>query len=187
MNKRGSGNYQYKMKLESRNKIIHALTDGDRHQYSEILEQTKISPPILAKHLKELKKDHLIEKQEDENDFRKVYYKATPFLMEIFLQLELTNSSWEDIKNEYFEKKDLSLAIKRIGYFANVFMLKALEFLNNAESHSIKSDTLQTFLELFLWESYNSITLKFVNFCLENKILETTNFLEVTKKVLETE
>ena len=185
MSKKGFGNYQSQEKRANRNKILEVLKDGQQHQYSEILNKTKLSRRIVSKHLKELKRKQLIDREESKDDLRLKYYKTTPTFTELYFQANIIDSSWLDIKNEFTQTRDLSLAITRINYFANFCMIKILLHIQNKEIDFNSPDTLETFLEFFLWNLYQTLTLNLVTLCIDSKILNEINLVEITKKLME--
>lgn len=69
-----------KTKKENRDRILEILTSVDLISATRLRQKSRLSPPVFAKHMKELlTKEKLIGIKTDENDHRKRYY----FLKEI--------------------------------------------------------------------------------------------------------
>lgn len=179
------GNYQSELKRANRHKILAVLKDGKKHQYSEVLNSTKLSRPILAKHFRDLQNKHLIEKEESKEDFRVVFYKATPILNSLFFQEDYIKAGWDDTKNRFLETKDLSSAIKDINLLTNSSLVIAFTDIQQKKFDISKSEDVETFLELFAWSTYENLTLNLVNLCVTNNLVESINLGEVAKKLAE--
>ena len=63
--KTGSGYYQQHLQDQAQKQVFLALTDKGWHRYSEIKKKTKMSSATLSKHLRELKKLGVLEKEVD--------------------------------------------------------------------------------------------------------------------------
>ena len=149
--------WQTEQKNKNRESIIQVLNDGQQHQYGEILKKTKLSRPILAKHIKELLKNHLIEKKEGEQDFRTVYYKATPRLM---LALEIRSTTEQEkhnIERIILNPKKTTLdVLDQLSTKINDNILLTLKLIK--ENKDISPESLDLILALFVWQPYKVLT-----------------------------
>jgi DNA-binding MarR family transcriptional regulator len=185
MSKKGLGNYQTKEKSANRNKILGVLKDGKSHQFSEILNVTKMSRRILAQHLRELRNKQLVEKEEDKDDFRLKHYRASATLRSMFSQAELINAGLIDIANLFLKTRDLSLAIKGINALTNANMIIALSNIQSKNLDVTNPENIENFLELFVWSTYENLTLNLVNLCITSNLINDIDFEEVAKKLAE--
>jgi DNA-binding MarR family transcriptional regulator len=182
------------MKLRFKNIriIVDSINDKQWHQYNEILQKTRLSRPILANHLKEMRQKHLIEKKEGDQDYRKVYYKATPTLNAILEQTKQAEYIENKIIKDFSETKELSFALLEIA-FANVgSMLWAFKNFKIRNIDIADPEAVRFFLELFVFDFYEAFMLRLtklgINFIDEIDVEQASNILLQTindmKKVI---
>jgi len=176
---RGMGELQAKDKISNRWKILNVLRDGGWHQYKEIKEETDLSPPILAKHFKELRR--LIEKKEGEEDNRETYYKANPALMSAFFQMDLTSAEWEDIEEQFLKSKDLSFALEQLNMTSNLNIIMALANIKSKNFDIGNLEAVQLFFETFVFSPYEILVSRLVN--ASRKVIDDIDLNQVMKEV----
>jgi DNA-binding transcriptional ArsR family regulator len=152
------GNWQTEQKNANRLKVIGVLSDGQQHQFGEILEKTKLSRPILTIHLKELLRKGLVEKKEGEKDSRTTFYKATPTLMSGVYQTMLTAASCSDIKREFSKTRDLSKALEMVDGSSDMNLLTAFANFKTQNLDFSDRDVVRSYLDIFVWEPYKILT-----------------------------
>lgn len=102
--------YQKWKKQESEQRIINALSDGDK-SYSELLNLTNLSKPILSERLKSLENKDKIECVPDKKTKRFLYHLKMERLDELEMSLVLLHKFSESVLN-YLETlaKDPSIS-----------------------------------------------------------------------------
>ncbi|MGD0029480.1 MAG: winged helix-turn-helix domain-containing protein [Candidatus Bathyarchaeia archaeon] len=175
---RGMGELQTKDKIHNRWKILHVIRDGEWHQYKDIKKETDLSPPILAKHLKELRR--FIEKKEGEEDNRETYYKANSALMSAFFQMDLTNAEWEDIEEQFLKSKDLSFALEQLNTATNLNIIMALTNIKSKNFDIGNPEVVQLFFETFVFSPYEILVSKLVE--ASKKIIDDIDLNQVMKE-----
>lgn len=175
---RGMGELQTKDKIHNRWKILNILRDGEWHQYKNIKEEAHLSAPILAKHLKELRR--FIEKKEGEEDNRETYYKANPTLMSAFFQMNLTNAEWEDIEEQFLKSKDLSFALEQLNITSNLNIIMALVNIKSKNFDIGNPEVVQLFFETFVFSPYEVLVSRLVN--ASRKVIDGIDLNQIMKE-----
>jgi hypothetical protein len=151
---------QARTKLENRQNILKVLTDNQWHSYKEIYEKADISNVTLSEHLKELKP--LLDKRKDASTNRRSrQYKIKPLFALILANGLVIDVAGKEIKQQIQSEKDFALALKSINGITDSLLTATLYILAN-ENYRDDSEVIKLVLETFVWESYKSLTWKFV-------------------------
>jgi len=95
---------------ETKKKILHLLAIKER-TWKELKEETNLSDPVLAKHIKELLKMNLITEKIDPNDRRRKIYRLAP-------------NSLESLKDELISFNLFIWLLSNINEYAKVYSKK---------------------------------------------------------------
>ena len=161
---KGMGKIQTTTKLENRKNILKVLIDNQWHSYKEIREKANISNVTLSEHLRELKP--LIDKKKDVSSNRlSALYKIKPLFALILSKEIITEVAWKEMEEQFLKGQDFKSGLKSvlesINAITNKFLTATLYILANKDFRD-DSEVIYLLLETFVWDSYKTLTWKFV-------------------------
>jgi hypothetical protein len=178
-------NHNTALANQARASLLRVLSDGNWHQAKDLKSETHISSRTIYKKLEQLKPFCDKETREEGKLKPTVYYRANPTLMRIIFQTKYSESAWQDIREQFLETKDFAKALKTIDTLTHKTLIMAFLDIQNKTFNATNPEMLELFLESFVWNTYQQLTLSLADICINAKIINEINFVEVAKKLME--
>jgi DNA-binding transcriptional ArsR family regulator len=180
---RGMGEYQTSKANKARLAILNILMDGGWHQYKDLKEKAKLSNPTLSKHLKEFIEG--LEKKEDDQDSRVIYYRMKQGLLASIVSLRKTFAEMRSQKEVLQSTKDPLLVMEQINYNNSFVLLSMLKLLKEERFKNEMEEglyaTINFVLEIFVWQTYKALTASLMDET--KKIINDVNFERLEKRM----
>lgn len=170
--------------LEARTKILEVLFDGKWHQTKDLKVETKVSSKTLYKHLDALA--NFIEKRvEPKENLPKapVYYRATPTLLALKFESELTAASMKDIIKNLSNPKELVPFLKVINMLNNFQILVVLETIQKSNLKFSDTKQISFLMRSFVLTPFEHQMAALVK--ATSKIIDSIDFDQVRKDLKE--
>lgn len=143
--------------------ILKVLSDEEWHQWSELLDKTKVSSATLKKYLPRLKEFKLIQKRVELESGKypyPAYYRAEPELVTYTEALVSTEELSQQIEPVLLETKNPLFVLNMIESMNKTCLLIALGQLK--KDKNVPESKLRFLLELWVWEPYRVLTWKLI-------------------------
>jgi DNA-binding HxlR family transcriptional regulator len=146
--------------------FLTAMLNKDWVQTKDLKVYTHISPRTLYKILKDLKP--FIERKEDKTTYpASVYYRLNGLIKEYLVtKLGMEKIVWKEIEEQFLKTKDVNLAINQVNAVVDCFLAMIIDGIKG-DKWDMSREEAHVFLDMFVWESYETLTRRLIDSCFE--------------------